>query len=254
MLREFLAHPDYVVAGPHVIGLRSLVAFRFKQLVYAVERNAPVVADDAAAAIGIGKASDDAGLPALHDLERISVEHPFIMGLAVFCERFMDPRIGLETRRFQASLDHAQAAEREDRAFERLIGLKADNHLVLAVDVSGFVREQRRGRFRINSEHAFLAFFLEIGLEFLPDRQCPFGGAYEKGFIACVRGNIADDEIAHCDGMTPIASPESSPRMIIVKIIREESSSVHGAAPYVKFFSCQRMRKLKSLLSKWPMF
>ena len=140
---QFLAQPDHVVARPHVIGLRPLGSLRLKQPVHAVKGDAPVVADDAAAAIGIGKAGDDAGLPALHDLGRIGVEHPVIMALAVFRERFVDLRVRLEPRRFQASFDHAQAAERKNRALERLIGLKADDHLVLAIDISGLMREQR---------------------------------------------------------------------------------------------------------------
>ena len=187
LLRKLLARPDHVVARPHVIDLRPLGPFRFEQPVHAVKRDAPVIADDAAAAIGIGKAGDDAGLPALHDLGRIGVEHPVIMGLAVFRERFVDLRVRLEPRRFQASFDHAQTAERKNRALERLIGLKADDHLVLAIDISGLMREQRRRRFRIDSEHAFLLFFLEIGLELLPDRLCAFGRAYEKCLIARVR-------------------------------------------------------------------
>ena len=107
MLRKLLARPDHVIARPHVVGLRSLGSLCFEKAVHPVKRNAPVITDDAAAAIGIGKAGDDAGLPALHDLGRIGVKHPVIVALAVFRERFLDLRVGLEPRRFQASLDHA---------------------------------------------------------------------------------------------------------------------------------------------------
>ena len=122
------------------------------------------------------------------------------MSLAVFRERFLNLRIGLEPCRFQASFDHAQAAEWKYRALERLFRLHADDHLIIAIDISGLMRKQRRRRFRIDGgEHAFLLFLLEIGLELLPDRICAFGGAYEECLIAVVRGNIADDEIAHRD-------------------------------------------------------
>ena len=68
--------------------------------------------------------------------------------------------VSLEGRRFQASFDHAQAAERKYRPLERLIGLKADDHLIIAIDISRLMREQRRRRFRVDGEHAFLLFDL----------------------------------------------------------------------------------------------
>ena len=86
-----------------------------------------------------------------------------------------EPAVGLEAGRLEARFDHAEAAERKNGALERLIGLQADDHLVIAINISGLVREQRRRCFGINVEHAFLAFFLEKGPEFLPDRQCAPG-------------------------------------------------------------------------------
>ena len=216
MLRQLFARSDHVAVGPHVIGLRPLGPLCFQQTVHAVKRDAPVVADDAAAPIGIGKAGDDARLPALHDLRRVGVEHPVIVGLAIFRKCLANLRVRLEPRRFQASFDHAQSAERKNRALERLVGLQADDHLVIAIDISGLMREQRRGCLRIDGEHAFFLFLLEIGLQLLPDRLCAFGRADKKGLIACIRRNIADDEIAHRDRVTPGALPEPSPITIIV--------------------------------------
>ena len=141
MLCELLARPDHILAWPHVIDLRPLGAFCFEKAVYAVKGDAAVIADDATAAIGIGKAGDDAGFPTLHDFRRIGVEHPVIMALAVFRECFPDLRVRLKPSRFQASFDHAQAAERENRALEGLVRLQADDHLVLAIDISGLMRE-----------------------------------------------------------------------------------------------------------------
>jgi hypothetical protein len=92
-----------------------------------------------AAAIGVRKAGDEAGLPALHDFWRIGVEYPVIMAPAVFRERFLDLRVRLERRCFQVGFDHAKSAEREN---ERLIRLHADDHLIIAVDISGLMGEQ----------------------------------------------------------------------------------------------------------------
>jgi hypothetical protein len=74
---------------------------------------------------------------------------------------------------------------------------KRSSLFVITVDIAGLVRQQRRRRFGIDREYAFLSFLFEIGLEFFPNRLCAFGGPYEKFLIAGVRRNIADDEIAH---------------------------------------------------------
>ena len=110
MLRKLLACPDHILAGPHVVDLRPLGPFGLDQPVGAVKGDAPVMTNDAAAAESIRKAGDDAGFPALHDFGRIGVEHSVIVGLAVFRERFLDLRVRLEPCCFQASFDHAQAA------------------------------------------------------------------------------------------------------------------------------------------------
>ena len=161
LLGQFLALPDDFVGRPHVVDLRALGLLGLEQAIDAVERDAAIVADDAAAAIGIGKAGDDAGLAAPHDLGRVGVEHAVVVRLAVFRERLVHLRIGLEAGGLQARLDHAQAAIREDRALERLVGLQADDDLVVAVDVAGLVREQRRWRLRIDGEHALLPLLLK---------------------------------------------------------------------------------------------
>ena len=82
----------------------------------------------------------------------------------------MDLRVGLKPGGLQAGLDHAQAAVRKDGALERLVGLQADDDLVVAVDVAGLVRQQRRRGLGVDGENAFLPLVLEIGLELGPDR------------------------------------------------------------------------------------
>ena len=96
----------------------------------------------------------------------------------------MDLRIGLEAGGLQTRLDHAQAAEGKDGPLERLVGLQSDDDLVVAIDVAGLVRQQRRGRLRVDGEHAFLSLVLEIGLQLGPDRLGAFGRPGEKFLIA----------------------------------------------------------------------
>ena len=136
LLGQFLAHADDLVGRPHVVDLRALRVLGFEQAIDAVERDAAIVADDAAAAVGIGKAGDDAGPAAVHDFRRIGVEHAVIVGFAVLREGFVHCRIRLEAGGLQARLDHPQPAVREDRPLERLIGLKSDDDFVVAIDIA----------------------------------------------------------------------------------------------------------------------
>ena len=111
-----------------------------------------------------------AGLPALHDLRRIGVENAVVVGLAIFREGLVDLRIRLEASRLQSRLDHAQAAEWKNGSLERLVGLQPDDHFVVAVDIARFMRKHRRRRFRVDGKDALFPLFLEIGLQFRPDR------------------------------------------------------------------------------------
>ena len=161
LLRELFADADHFVGRPHVVDLGALRMLGLEQALDAVERDAAVIADDPAAAIGIGKPGDDAGLAALHDLGRVSIEDPVVVGLAIIGECFVDLRIGLEAGGLEARLDHAQAAVRENRALEWLIGLQADNDLVVAIDVAGLVREHGRRCFCVDGQNACLLLSLK---------------------------------------------------------------------------------------------
>ena len=82
----------------------------------------------------------------------------------------MHGRVGLEAGGLQPGLDHAQAAGGEDGAPERLVGLQADDHLVVAVDVARRVREQLEGVAASTSSTPFFRSSCEVGLQLRPDR------------------------------------------------------------------------------------
>ena len=92
------------------------------------------------------------------------------MGFAVFREGLIHLGIGFKAGGLETGFDHPQSAIRKDRPLEWLIGLQPDDHLVVAVDIAGLVRQQGRGRLRIDRQHALLPLLLEVGLELLPDR------------------------------------------------------------------------------------
>ena len=137
--------PNDFIGRPHVVDLRAFCALGFDEAIDPVEGHAAIVADDTAAAVGIRKTGDDAGPAAIHDLRRVGVEHAVIVRFAVFRESLVNARIRFETAGLQPCLYHSQAAEREDGALEGLVGLKSDDDFVVAVDVTGLVRQQRRG-------------------------------------------------------------------------------------------------------------
>ena len=78
----------------------------------------------------------------------------------------------------------------KDGPLEGLVGLQADDDLVVAVDVAGLVREEGRGCLRIDGEHTLLSFLLEERLKLGPHGLGALGGAGEKPFISCVRGEV----------------------------------------------------------------
>ena len=174
LLGQFLAHPDDLISRPHVVHLRAFFALHLEQPVDSVEGHPAVIADDAAATIRVGETGDDAGLAALHDLGCVRIEHAVVVRFPVFGESLMDLRICWEAGRLQTRFDHAQAAVREDRALERLVGLQADDDFIVAVNVAGLVGEQCRWIFRIDCKHAFLPLRLKIGLKLFPNRFGPF--------------------------------------------------------------------------------
>ena len=54
----------------------------------------------------------------------------------------MNGGIRLESGRLQTRLNHAEAAERKNCPLERLISLQADDHLVVAIDITCLVCQE----------------------------------------------------------------------------------------------------------------
>ena len=195
--------PNDFIGRPHVVDLRPLCALGLKQPIDPIKGHSPVIADDAAAPVSIRKAGNDPGPSAIHDFRRIGIEHAVIVRFSIFRESLVHSRIGLETRGLQARLDHAQASEREDRPLERLVGLKAHDDFVVAIDIAGLVGEQRRGIFCIDRKHPLLSFFREIRLQFRPNGFCALRRPRKKVLVPGVRRDVPDDEIANVDGSRP---------------------------------------------------
>ena len=78
---------------------------------HAVERDAAVVADDPAAAVGVGQAGQDVRAAAAPDVGGVGVEDAVVVGLAVLRERLDHVRVGLVAVGLQ-SVDHHAGSRR----------------------------------------------------------------------------------------------------------------------------------------------
>ncbi len=211
LLRELFAIADHVVGGVQERQGVLLLLLALEQPVDAVEGDAAVVADDAAATVGVGKAGDDPGAAGRHDVRRVGVEDPVVVSLAVLGEDLGDCRVGLVAIRLQAGLDHAVAAVGHDGALERCVCLQSDNQLVGLVDVPRRVAGDRRRCVHVDVEDAALTLDDHEVAELLPDPQRALCGAGQEGRVAGVGLIVGLDEVADVDGEPPLGAYEATP-------------------------------------------
>ena len=202
---------------PAGVDLRALRLLRRDQAVHAIQRHAAVIADDAPAPVGVRQPGDDAGFPARANLRRVEIEHRIVVRLAVFGEGLAHRGIRLEARRLEPVLDHLVSARGHDRAAKRLVGLQADDHLVVLIDVARPVRSQRRRRLRVHVEHALLRLLAEVRLELLPHGAGPRGRPDEESFVARIRRHVGGNEVAHVDVALPGCPGKIAPRIGLLR-------------------------------------
>lgn len=109
------------------------------QSVRAVQGHPAVVPDDAAAAIGVRKAGNNAGGTGRPDIGSVGVENAFIVRLAYLFENIRGFLAHLEPVGFQGLLGHAQAAKGHQGPFQGGVCLEAYDHFQFLVKVAGLV-------------------------------------------------------------------------------------------------------------------
>jgi hypothetical protein len=87
----------------------------------------------------------------------------------------------------------------------------AYDDLVVAIDVAGLVREQRRWGLSIDREHALLSLVGEVRLQFCPHGFCALRWAGEKVLVTGIGPGVPNDEIPNVDGSGPIAGSKTVP-------------------------------------------
>jgi hypothetical protein len=126
---------------------------------------------------------------------------------AILGEDLDDLRVGLEAEGLQAVRHHLEAAVGHDGPLQRRVGLQADDHLILLVDVARVMRRDRARDLR-DVEHALLAFLDEHVGQLLPDAERPLRRTCEKALIPVIGFVIVLHEVADVDLLRPQAGVE----------------------------------------------
>ena len=165
LFAHFLAQANGVFIKDAIVELGLFCLFGLDQRIDAVKRHPAVIADDAAAAIGVRQAGNDAGFARGADIGGIGVEHALIVRLAIAGEDLLGFGIERLAIGLEAIGNHLGAASRHDGTLEGRIGLQPDNGFKFAVDIAGVMGEKVGGNGGIGIEHATgVAFLLQQAL------------------------------------------------------------------------------------------
>ena len=126
------------------------------EVVHPVKGDAPVVADDASAAVGIRKTGDDAGVAGRLHVGRIDVEDTLVVGLSPFREDVHDVFVHFIAVGLTGLHRHADTAEDLQGTLQRFVGLKADDLFEVLVDVPGRMRCDGRDDTGVHVEDAVM--------------------------------------------------------------------------------------------------
>ncbi len=212
---QFLALADDVVGHGAVAAVGKVVLLGLDQVVDAVQRHAAVVANDAAAAVGVGQAGDDVAVAGLAHLGRVGVKHRLVVGAGVLGKDLVQFGAGLVAVGGAGLLRHLDAAVGHERALERFVGLQADDLLQVferGVDVTGAVGRQAGDDLGLHIQHAALGalFFLQ-GLQRAPQLVGRVGRPGEETLVAGIGFIVFLDEVAGVDFLFPDAALKAFP-------------------------------------------
>ena len=215
LLGDLLALTDDGVGHGAVTAVGQVLLLAGDEAVDAVEGNAAVVADDAAAAVGVGQAGDDVGVAGGAHLGGVRVKDALVVGLVVLVEDLVELVVHVEAVVLGRLLGHLNAAVGHEGALQGLVGLQADDLLELLgvlADVAGAVGGQAADDLGLALQHAVVGALL--GLELLdlaPQGVGGVGRAGEEGVVTRVLGVVALDEVADVDVVHPVATRKAVP-------------------------------------------
>ena len=196
------------------IGLQrdELSVFVFHQVVDTVQRNATVVTDDTATAIGIWQTSQNTGFPAVQNVFGVNIEYALVVGFAVFGEDFFQHRVQFAIVRFAGTFNHFDAAKRNDRTFQRSFSLQTNNFLERFVDVASVVRSDGRSNGGVKVNRRVSAVFLFNAFHHaVPQCSGRISCASQEGLVTLIRSVVFLNEVTDVYFILPITFGKTFP-------------------------------------------
>ena len=133
---HFFPQADTLV-GHSAIQSVQILFLLFNQKISAVQGDTAVVAHDAATAVSVGQTGEQAHGTGHPGAVGIGIEHAVIVGLAVGSEMLFNFGVQLVAVLLQSGFGHAHTAVQVYDALQGSVGLQADDHLVVPVDIAG---------------------------------------------------------------------------------------------------------------------
>ena len=215
LIGDFLTEADHIGQHGAVAAVGEILLFALNEEIDAVESHAAIIANDTAAAVGVGKTGNDFVFTSGANLGRIGIEDTLIVGLVIIRKDLVELGIGRIAVGLAGLFGHVDTAERHESALERLIGLETDDDLKVLVEVTRIVGGDGGDDIRIHIQDATLcAFLLLESLQLCPKDMRTFFGVCEEGGVAVVLRVVFADEVGNIDLMLPIAGDKGVPFLI----------------------------------------
>ena len=191
------------------------------EVIHAIEGHAAVVADDAAAAVGIRQAGNDVGGTRCADARGVDIEDCIVVGLAVAREDLLDLRVGFLTGFLDGLLDHAPTTVGHHGALERRIRLQANDDVIVLGNVPSREGIDIARGVGIHVEDALLALDGQvILLQMIPHALRLLGGSSKEGGVPVIRGVVALDKITNVNVFSPRAGLKALPCLELHRLFR----------------------------------
>ena len=216
LFSDFFTQTDscFQVYAVFQIGLQrdELSVFVFHQVVDTVQRNATVVTDDTTTAIGIRQTGQNARFTAVQDVFGVNVKHALVVSFAVFSEDFLQHRVQLAIVRFAGTFYHFDAAERDNRAFQRSFSLQANDFLETFLDVASVMRSDggRKGSIKIN-RRVSAVFLFNAFHHAVPQCSGRISCASQEGLVTLIWSVVFLNEVTYVDFVLPVTFRKTFP-------------------------------------------
>ncbi|CAM7759139.1 hypothetical protein CICRMM096B_24850 [Citrobacter cronae] len=190
----------------------KLRVFVFHQEVDTVQRYATVVTDDTATAIRIWQTSQNTGFTAVQNVFGINIEYALVVGFTVFGEDFFQHRVQFAIVRFAGTFNHFDAAERNDRTFQRSFSLQTNNFLQRFVDVTSVVRSDGRSNGGVKVNRRVSAVFLFNAFHYaVPQLGGRVSSASQEGLVTLIRSVVFLNEVTYVYFILPVTFGKTFP-------------------------------------------